>query len=343
MGQAAVVPQPAHGEPGSLAPARRPVAAQSGASAYHLTMVASDGSQAWTLDDSVADWIPLRVRSGGHDQYLSPHEGVPPWLMTSLLSWIERTLRLTGDDEQQVRRYVERMERTLRRWVLLESAFSHDAVSDVMIHAKSDAECVLDVIDYILDNPPPEHGAWESVGPHPDAIFEDLESILREAGSIWTIRGGGEHVVLVKRTTPGLAQAATRAMTGTDPASQLLAQAWRDAFGRSPDPEDAYATAIKAVEAAAKPTVLPSDEKATLSKMAKAMLQAPSKWTVRLDPDNDEGVRTVAALLRLLMRGHEGRHGSESTATVDQRRAEAAVETAVVLVQWFRDGVISPS
>jgi hypothetical protein len=50
-----------------------------------------------------------------------------------------------------------------------------------------------------------------------------------------------------------------------------LATAWNRAYGRNPDPSGAYRDAIRAVEASAKPIILPADPVATLGKMIAAL------------------------------------------------------------------------
>lgn len=285
-------------------------------------------------------WLPFRLRAEGSDDYIGPHEGVPPWLMTSLLTWIEKTLQLVGESDNQRRAYVEQMERTLRRWALIGSQWPSDPVVDVIIHAQSSEECVLDVVDYILDTPPRRYGAWEAVASDPGAVFEDLEQILKEAGSVWTVKGGGGHVGLQRRMSEEMAKVSEHALGGLHPANQLLAEAWHDVFGRHPDPDDAYTTAIKAVEAAAKETIAPRDQDATLSKMAQAMLDKPSKWSVVIDSHNDGAIETLAWLLRHLMRGHKGRHGGGRRENVTEERAEAAVKISALMVELFQSGAV---
>lgn len=303
-----------------------------------------------TMEDMGADqrkhedsWLPLSVRQGEPDDYIGPHDGVPPWLVTSLLSWLESALDRVGESAGQRRAYVQRMERRLRRWVLLRSpGVEGEEVSEVILHVQSDMDSLLDVVDYILDNPPPQHGAWESTGPDPDWLWDSLESALREAGSVWTVHGVQGQVGLARRVTPGLSSLAERAMSGQDPAAELLAQAWRDAYGRHPDPDDAYVAAIKAVEAAAKGTVLPADTAATLTKMANALADAPAKWSIALVPGAEEAPRTIADLMRVLMKGHTNRHGSDTVDDkIDGAKAEAAVALAVFLVEWFRQEAIA--
>src|SRR5439155_4689791 len=80
-----------------------------------------------------------------------------------------------------------------------------------------------------------------------------------------------------------------------------LATAWREAYGRDPDPTAAYREAVRGVEAAAKPVVLPNNDAATLGTMIAAMRDAPGKWkTVFTTPPAVDGVGVVRGLMELL-------------------------------------------
>jgi hypothetical protein len=105
-----------------------------------------------------------------------------------------------------------------------------------------------------------------------------------------------------------------------------------------PDLVGAYSEAIKAVEAAARPLVTPTDPAATLGKMLKALEAKPSKWAVVLAEETVEDVTRRAAIL---WRTPHERHGTDEpgdSLTVGQTRA--AFSLALGLVDYFARGLI---
>ena len=96
--------------------------------------------------------------------------------------------------------------------------------------------------------------------------------------------------------------------------------------------------AVKSIEIAAKPVVTPNDPNATLGKMCAAIRGKPDKWET--DSEFDGSVETVLAMMDMVWKGHL-RHGDESAPLqVSQEAAEMTVQTAVLLVSWFRSGRI---
>ena len=80
--------------------------------------------------------------------------------------------------------------------------------------------------------------------------------------------------------------------------------------------------------------ITPNDPRATLGKMCAAMRQKPEKWET--DSEFDGSVQTVVAMMDMVWKGHL-RHGDESAPLeVPQEAAEMTVQTAVLLVSWFR-------
>ena len=98
------------------------------------------------------------------------------------------------------------------------------------------------------------------------------------------------------------------------------------------------ATAIKAVEAAARPVVIPKDKLATLGKMIAAIRDKPQKWETVIGE-----VDTVRIMMDTIWKDQVDRHGTDDPKrplTVKQPEAEVAVQFAVTLVQLFRTGAI---
>lgn len=122
----------------------------------------------------------------------------------------------------------------------------------------------------------------------------------------------------------------------------LLADAWRQTYGRPTDPTTAYRQAVRAIEQVACPLVLPNNPKATLGNVRDHLRDAPHKWTFTLVDKDDAGtVDPVVTMFDRLWTGQVSRHGGGRTSREQtQTEAEAAVHLAVVLIQWLTIGAL---
>jgi hypothetical protein len=190
------------------------------------------------------------------------------------------------------------------------------------------------------------------------AALAELDSILTEAGSVWRVdiqrievdaeshghKAYREIRTLQRRTSPEAVNA-LQAMTQSAPAAAPhLTSAWNYAFGRNPNPTQAYSEAIKAVEAAAIPVVSPNDLSATLGKVLGQLRNTPQKWQVVLTegvPLRAGGqmasIEVITNLTALLWENHTDRHAPVQP--IQQAQAEMAVHLALSLVQIFTRSV----
>ncbi len=167
-------------------------------------------------------------------------------------------------------------------------------------------------------------------------VASDLGYILEAAGSVWTIGKRDGNSGLVRRM-PASVQAAADETIRASSAGSLYGEAWAAAFGRLPDPEEAYEKAIKSVEEAAATIVSPSNTRATLGTMLRDM-KAQKDWGIDL-PGAERGV--VVAMVEALWTGQESRHGGNNYRRPTQSEAETAVTLALALLQLFRSGSAS--
>ena len=166
---------------------------------------------------------------------------------------------------------------------------------------------------------------------------EEVERILRDGGSRWRVGMRNGVPGLEERVSQGVQDAADAVMSSSQSAGAILSEAWHAAFGRSPDAEEAYEKAIKAVEEAGAHIVTPNNKKATLGTMVRDM-KAQKDWRLELpSPDADVPV-TMAEALWI---GQESRHGGNGYRKPTQAEAEAAVLLAVSLVHWFASGALA--
>lgn len=281
---------------------------------------------------------PLSARLAGRpvDQVL--HEGVPPHMDAAVRDWLRRALQRPG----LARRVALRLRIAVRTGPPAREA--HWLISDLTSRTKSQ---LLEVVDAALYF----HPAWDgdptdgwSPGVYDVLVAEvlDLVDILEDGGSAYRIDTEERRLV---RRVPEAVQAAVDQVLGAAaaPAVDNLRTAWVEAYGLHPDPDDAYDHAIKAVEAAACPLVLPTDPGPTLGKVIACLDQGKAKWRLVLVDQADQGhIEPLVVLMRRLWQGHRSRHGAGPTARPQtQLEAEAAVHLAVLLVQWLTAGVLT--
>ena len=113
-----------------------------------------------------------------------------------------------------------------------------------------------------------------------------------------------------------------------------------------PNPSRAYSEAVKAVEEAALPIVLPNDKSATLGKVIGELRATPSAWQCIFARDSKmthttavTPIEVVIGMLDLIWANQTDRHAPITP--IVQEQAESAVQLALALVELFRSGAIS--
>lgn len=206
---------------------------------------------------------------------------------------------------------------------------------------------LLDVIDAILAvHRSLDRDMYNNVSEKAAAyvkLLVELRDALEDAGSAFTLDGSARQ--LVERVDPTVTAAAEQAAESTNPtAGELLRDAWRQAYGREPDPTTAYRQAVRAVETVACPLALPQNPKATLGTViAHLRDDASKKWQfVLVDRDGGGTVDTLVAMLDRLWTGQVSRHaGGENSRDQRPGEAEAAVHLAATLVQLLSTGALA--
>lgn len=172
----------------------------------------------------------------------------------------------------------------------------------------------------------------------PDII--ELGEIFESPGSRWevVVDEGGEGRLTLRQNGPVSDVVGTLANFAA-PAHRHLEKALERLSGPGDkDPGGAYFEAVKAVEAAARPVVAPTDPLATLGKMIAALEAKPSKWAVVLAEETVEDVTRRASIL--WKTPHE-RHGSNEPASpVTVEQAQAGFDLALGLVDYFARSLI---
>lgn len=223
-------------------------------------------------------WTPFLVREGVVDGELldGPHEGVPDRLHPSLWGWVKPYLF-----QKTAGGRVVWTNWAFIRWFERTSGFAFDlpggsgegkAFDVVDVHCERNASVHLAIVDSLL--------ATRTVTRGEDV--DALDQMLHEAGSVWRVDVGREPPALVRRVSETLEAAVLKEAQRGEASGELLALAWRSAFGQNPNASEAYRHAVRAVEAAAGPIVLPRDSDRTFGKMVSHLRDAEASWRFTL-------------------------------------------------------------
>jgi len=273
-------------------------------------------------------WVPLGYDSDG--DYFDLVEGMPDYLATSFWEWVKLcvTTRDSYGDLEMNFGIIRQAERVLR----VPSGVPPNALPTSALHAlRANIESYgveIAFADFLL-------------GQASDGVARALDMILREGGSAWTTGERMGRRGLLRRVPEGAQLAAEHTVRESGHAGERLAEAWRAAFGVSPDPSKAYSLAVKSVEDAVKPLVAPNDATATLGKMI-GQIRSDGDWSLPFQRDDSAAPspEVLVKMLKMLWAGQADRHGGDPdpNLAISQQAAEAAVMLAALLVQAFVSG-----
>jgi hypothetical protein len=263
---------------------------------------------------------PLITARAGREPDPGPFRGAPEWLWTALEGWLEDLLdpdRRT-EDTTTLRRVMARLRIPAVNWVQQRGPW---ASIQVWFEEDDSGERLLDVIHVVIQVRQTD--------------YETVDALLSDAGSAYSATERG----IEDRVDPTAQAAFKAAIHPRDQASEDLSEAWSKAYGRNPDPADAWDHSIKAVEATLRPVVCPNNTRATLSNVIGELKTGKWKLGVR-GRDRRYSANRLVETLELIW-PDPNRHGSdapEPPATLEEARA--VVQLAVAIVQWGRDGQI---
>ncbi|BBX38439.1 hypothetical protein MMAG44476_06936 [Mycolicibacterium mageritense DSM 44476 = CIP 104973] len=284
-----------------------------------------------TTDDQ---WAPLELGEEEVEVFTALREDVPDYLYRSLWTWIFDRFSTSGST-QMTRIFNPRLARECER-VLKISIADSGPYADESFHAVQNAVRGPDLltwrlVDFLASQLYRRNGA-----------IDELGKILVQSGAAWDIGDRQGKSGLVRRVPQGVKAAAEAAFQKPN-AGKRLAIAWEDAFGVNPNPSKAYWFAVKAVEDASAPVVIPNDPGPTLGKVISRMEQGGQFNLPHLREDPRAATHEVLiGMMRMLWVGQYDRHGglpqSPLPDDVTQKEAESAVLLAVNLVGWFESG-----
>jgi hypothetical protein len=144
-----------------------------------------------------------------------------------------------------------------------------------------------------------------------------------------------DELGLIARAPEGVQDMVEGTIEDSGTSGQILARAWGNVHAFTPDDSGAYADAVRAVEAAAKPMVEPDNDEATLGGMA-GVMRTQGDWRLplrehqRADRRDDRGDDAVAVEV-----GHEA---WKQLADVGQLVTQRATQLQIVGHGLFEGG-----
>jgi hypothetical protein len=167
-----------------------------------------------------------------------------------------------------------------------------------------------------------------------------LEQVLYPGGSVWRVNDRGDG--LERRVTDEEKAAYDGAVSPADEVAAELTTAWAHAYGRNPDPSDAWDHAIKAVELALWRIVTPAKANSTLGVIVARLQDQAQRFSFRLATSSKQttNIEALVQMLRLMWPNPD-RHGTGERRTPTQEEAQNVVHLAVLLVSWVRSGALT--
>jgi len=281
-------------------------------------------------------WVPFDATPEEVAELHVIREGIPATLRPALLAWIIDELpvmpyssaNLTTPDMLHTLQTMLRVDFNLAP----KETMTRAQVAE-FFEARGE-QAVLRLVDFLASFYQRE-GPWyntpETIGTlefHLDAGSSAFEVYPTEEGP-YRIR---------RRIAEGVEEAVQAAIDLQPVAGRHLANAWRSATALEPNESFAMTEAIRAVEAASGPVVIPKEKKPTLFKVVK-VLREQSGWTLVFE--DSEGypnhLDVLVGMLETLAKAQPDRHSGGKPTPLE---AQAHAQLAATLVHWFASGAV---
>lgn len=269
---------------------------------------------------NVNDWQRLSVRDGRRTP-ATLSEGFTPAATVSLVHWLEGEFGYrTGGSNFDFDALILSIALVCDIELNPNRVWEESLMRQLLNLVEQDDDLMLDVLDATL---------LRSVA----RTQKSLRTLLRDAGSVWTVTEDGRALV---RRVGREAEAAYRDATRVDdPTSAELSEAWLAMYGTAPNFSDAWDHAIKAMETVLVPIVAPKNPRATLGTVTAELEKGVKFVAFTLG-----SVETLGAITRLAWPNPD-RHGGGQGRAPREDETSAVVHLAVVVVQWVRNGVVT--
>ncbi len=270
-------------------------------------------------------WIPLHLRQNDSRGMTGAVEGVPAYMTKSIWHWVDQRF-ITGTSAYSNGFFdlelLRKVELALKREIHIDT-WDLDFALDELHRLFAVEDELLDLVHHLLKL----HSDWASQ--------LDLEEILSLAGSAWRVDMTEGQKGLVRRVLPQLEEILYLTSEVDRQASDYLAAAYANTYGREPNYDHAFDLAIKAVEQASIPRMdLPGKIK-TLGRVIEHVKSGRFGLLVPM-PEAFSHIKLslLANACEVLWRSNEWRHaGKAAKATpVSKEQAEVATTLATTLV-----------
>lgn len=180
----------------------------------------------------------------------------------------------------------------------------------------------------------------DPLGNHPDAVVELVRQLDLTSAAVGVSPDSGRYRI-VRRLPEGVEEAAQAGVdAGGAGAGRHLALAIDATRGVDPNPSLAMAEAIKAVEGAAGPVVMPTDRRAPRLGKIVQTLRDKRDWDLRFgrrDDDVPDHRQVLIGMLETLTYAQTDRHTGPQPSPEE---AQSHVMLASTLVEWFSSGTV---
>lgn len=288
------------------------------------------GTYGGILSETIAPWTPLGATEEELETFLTLREGLPDYMMEAVIGWI----RARKANERGYVSWGFLIDfQTASKTPLGVPDGTRSGFTDLAAFLrKLRPQTMANLLDFILGTIPLKgYDGW--IGP--------LEKVLATGGSSWAVGVRGGRNGLVARMPSSVVDVVAAVTSASDRAGVKLAQAWDKAYGPDAEPTDAYVAAIRAVEILICPLVSPKSDRATLGTVIRDLRNQGGSWSFAMKHGDGTDTSTeVVAVLQLLWKGQNDRHGSGDYADVTIEEAQAAVLLASTIVGWLAKGML---
>lgn len=292
-------------------------------------------------------WVPFGMEEGKPSVLV---DGVPDYMKKSLVDWMMQAELLLccggtsiyGEkwlDEDTRYELIKEFDRRTRQ----ESHLCDDTTNKYFEENMNADLIGLQYTDYLLMKLDEDMRDEQCIFPSSEEFhshIQNLDTILEESGSKWKVGERNSICGLEERVDPAMQQMVDNAMDSSSGYGQQLSEAWHYMFGRESNYSAAYEAAIKAVESIALPMVEPNNKDSTLSKAARVMRDQRWEFQIEAREENNVPGGVIQLLMSGLMNSQPDRHGGPDPVAVSREKAQAAVYSAVFLVQCFKAGLV---
>lgn len=268
-------------------------------------------------------------------------DGIQPWMMGSVVSLLKEYFIVPHGRDRKTNETImapynariDAVERYLRIQLPSDDENDLERYEQIIYRVRNNEMHALDMLEAVL-------ATCESS--HQEHYMHLANTLFQEGSSKWiAVKNDDGNITLEERVDETMRDAFEDAVSVISKSSDYLKESWIDIFGRNPNPSDGYGKAIKAIEAASWPIILPNDNTATLGKIIGEVGANPNKWASSISEKTPSTIsKSLEQQMRLVWEGQTNRHGTATPIPESQEAAEQAIIIAVGVCNQFNRGHI---